>query len=201
MSVPFICPDLAGTLMTLQEFDNAADFNDEHRYELVHGVLVAMPFPDPTEAGPNEELSYLLWLYKERQSIGCRIDATLPNQYVRTATGCRLVDRVIWVGLGRLPDLRRDVPTIAVEFVSRSRRDRQRDYVEKRQEYIAAGVAEYWIVDRFRRTLTVVRPGPTGPLDQVVAEAETFKTPLLPGFELPLAPLLAVADRWAAREE
>jgi Uma2 family endonuclease len=61
---------------------------------------------------------------------------------------------------------------------------------------VEAGVAEYWIIDRFRRTLTVVRPGPEGPVDQVVAEAETYTTPLLPGFELPLVRLLAVADRW-----
>ena len=64
---------------------------------------------------------------------------------------------------------------------------------------MAAGVAEYWIIDRFRRTLTVVRPGPEGPQDQVVTEAETYAPPLLPGFELPLARLLAVADRWAAK--
>jgi hypothetical protein len=34
-------------------------------------------------------------------------------------------------------------------------------------------------------------------VDQVVAEAETYTTPLLPGFALPLASLLAVADRLA----
>src|SRR5207248_10927509 len=129
------------------------------------------------------------------------IDATLSHQYIYTATSRRLADRVAWTRLGRLPDRRRDVPTIAVEFVSRSRRDRQRDYVDKRQEYIAAGVAEYWIIDRFRRTLTVVRPGPGGPVDEVVPESATFTTPLLPGFELPLARLLAVADRWATSQE
>jgi hypothetical protein len=44
--------------------------------------------------------------------------------------------------------------------------------------------------------MTVVRPGPNGPVDQVVSEAETYTTTLLPGFELSLAQLLAVADRW-----
>jgi hypothetical protein len=29
-----------------------------------------------------------------------------------------------------------------------------------------------------------------------VKEAEVYRTPLLPDFELPLAQLLAVADRW-----
>ncbi len=195
----YLCPELAGTLMTPEEFDAAEDYEEGYRYELVHGVLVVNPIPLPAETGPNERLGVLLYLYQ--QDHPGVIDETLPQQYIRTATGRRLADRVIWIGLGRVPDRRRDVPTIAVEFVSRSRRDRQRDYVDKRREYMAAGVTEYWIIDRFRRTLTAVRPGPGGPVDQVVVESETFTTPLLPGFELPLARLLAVADRWAAEAE
>jgi Uma2 family endonuclease len=195
----YLCPELAGALMTPEEFDAIEEYEEGYLYELVHGVLVVNPIPLAAETGPNEFLGNQLYLCQlDHRSV---VDATLPQQYVRTATGRRIADRAIWLGLGRVPDFSRDIPTIAVEFVSGSRRDRQRDYIDKRLEYIAAGVAEYWIVDRFRRTLTVVRPGPNGPVDQVVAEAETFKTPLLPGFELPLAPLLAVADRLAAREE
>jgi Uma2 family endonuclease len=99
-------------------------------------------------------------------------------------------------GLGRVPNRGRDLPAIAVEFVLAARRDRQRDYVEKRREYMEAGIAEYWIIDRFRRTLTVVRNQPGGPQETVVRENETYQPPLLPGFELPLAHLLAVADSW-----
>ena len=89
-----------------------------------------------------------------------------------------------------------DVPTIAIEFVSASRRDRSRDYVEKRREYQKAGVVEHWIVDRFHRNMTVLRHGSDGISEFIVREHETYKTLLLPGFELPLAQLLAVADRW-----
>jgi len=195
----YLRPELAGTLMTPDEFDAVEDAEEGYVYELVHGVLVVNPPPLPAESDPNEELGH--WLRNFWEQHPGAMDATVPQFHLRTATSRRVADRAIWVGLGRLPDRRRDIPTIAVEFVSSSRQDRQRDYVDKRQEYIAAGVAEYWIIDRFRRTLTVVRPGPAGPVDQVVGEAETFTTPLLPGFELPLARLLAVADRWAEREE
>jgi Uma2 family endonuclease len=58
------------------------------------------------------------------------------------------------------------------------------------------GVCEYWIIDRFRRILTVVRQTPDGPREQIVSEGETYTTPLVPGFELPLKRLLALADRW-----
>jgi len=85
------------------------------------------------------------------------------------------------------------MPAIAVEFVSKRRRDRDRDYQEKREEYLAAGVLEYWVIDRFRRRMTVYssnRP------EHVVLEKDIYRTHLLPGFELPLARLLGVADRW-----
>jgi Uma2 family endonuclease len=195
----YLCPELAGTLMTPEEFDAAEDGEDGYFYELVHGVLVVNPPPLPDESDPNEELGR--WLRNFWELHPGVMDGTVPQHYIRTATGRRIADRAIWVGLGRQPDRKRDMPTIAVEFVSGARRDRQRDYVDKRQEYLAAGVAEYWVFDRFRRTLTVVRPGSGGPVDQVIPESTTFTTPLLPGFELPLARLLAVADRWATSQE
>ncbi len=91
---------------------------------------------------------------------------------------------------------RQDQPTIVIEFVSKGRRNRKRDYVEKRQEYEALGVQEYWVIDRFQRTLSVYGPrvGATG--ERIVAEHEVYTTPLLPGFELPLARLFAAADDW-----
>ncbi len=103
---------------------------------------------------------------------------------------------MIWVGLGRRPDPTVDVPAIAVEFVSSSRRDRRRDYSEKRLEYQEAGVGEYWIVDRFLRKMTVYRNSPQQSSEVIVTEQETYQTTLPPGFELPLARLLVVADRW-----
>ena len=95
-----------------------------------------------------------------------------------------------------MPDPAVDTPTILIEFVSEAKRDWQRDYVDKRREYMAIDIAEYWIIDRFRRTMTVFLNQPDGPREQLVRENEVYRTPLLPGFELPLARLLAVADRW-----
>ena len=89
------------------------------------------------------------------------------------------------------------MPTIAVEFVSAGRRNRERDYTDKRREYLEAGVVEYWIIDRFGRRLTSVHNDSAGQQEVVVPEEGVYRSPLLPGFELVLAPLLAVADQWA----
>lgn len=97
------------------------------------------------------------------------------------------------------PDTCRDVPSIIGAFVSSSRRGVQRDEESERDESLAAGVREFWVIDRNRRIMTVNRPGPLGPTDQIVTEAEPYRTELLPGFELPLARLLAKADDWRRR--
>jgi Uma2 family endonuclease len=124
------------------------------------------------------------------------LDLTLVERYIHLENSRRQPDRVIWAGLGRRPNPREDVPTIAIEFVSAGRRNWVRDYEAKRDEYLAAGVREYWIVDRFARTMTVYTPGAEAPNTQGLTETETYHTPLLPGFELPLARLLAEADKW-----
>jgi Uma2 family endonuclease len=103
---------------------------------------------------------------------------------------------VVWIDLGRRPVPEADPPTIAVEFVSKSSRDRHRDYVEKRQQYAAVDVREYWVIDRLRRSMIIFRA------DQeiVIRAGGTYRTPLLPGFELPLDRLLAKADDYSSSD-
>lgn len=183
-----------GIVLTPDEFDAIDDIDEEFQYELVHGVVIVTPIPSSAERDPNEELGRLLRNFQE--SHPGTLDKTLFEQYVRTADSRRRADRVIWAGLGHTPDLRKDIPTIVVEFVSPSRRDQLRDYVLKRDEYLAVGVKEYWVIDRFARKLTVFRPSTVAEPTTVVLENESYRPSLLPGFELPLASLLKVADDW-----
>jgi Uma2 family endonuclease len=196
-----IGPSCAGLRMSPQEFDAHVNYDDRYRYELVKGVLVVSPPAAAGERGPNDYLGYLLLNYKEGHPRGSSLDATLPENEIRQGDDRRRADRAIWAGLGRTPDPEGDVPTIAVEFVSRGKRDWLRDYEEKRREYLALGVIEYWVIDRFRRTMTVYRNPPRAPAEQVIAEDEVYRTDLLPGFELPLARLLAVADRYPGKQK
>jgi Uma2 family endonuclease len=182
--------------MTAEEFDALTNFDERYRYELVRGVLVVTPPPGPAERGPNDLLGHLLLTYKENHPQGFHLDDTLPEHELQPGDDRRRADRVVWTGLGHQPDAETDVPTIAIEYVSPGKRSWLRDYEEKRKEYLALGVAEYWVIDRFRRTMTVYRNPPRAPTEQVVAENEVYRTDLLPGLELPLARLLAVADKW-----
>jgi Uma2 family endonuclease len=186
-----------GILMTPQEFDEAdpEDFDELWDYELINGVLVVSPIPLEQEADPNEELGHILRSYKETHPLGAALDKTLAERYVKTGRNRRKADRVIWAGLGRLPR-RWETPTIVVEFVSSRKRDRERDYEAKREEYRKAKVQEYWIIDRFEKIMTVHILDNGGYRKKVVTAKQTYRPKLLPGFEVPLAKLFALADAW-----
>jgi Uma2 family endonuclease len=189
-----IGPDSAGILIAPSEFDRAS-FVHGSRYELIKGVLVVSPIPLEAERDPNEELGHWLRTYQESHPEGKILDKTLPEQTVVTGENRRRVDRILWIGLGRLP-ARDDLPSILVEFVSEGKRNWYRDYIEKRDEYMVLGVKEYWIIDRFERTLTVYARQGKRVKKRVIHEGETYTTALLPGFELPLSRLLTLADDW-----
>ena len=195
---PGIGPGAAGLSMTPDEFDGLGEWDENYKYELIHGVLVVTPPPPIQERDPNEELGYWLRSYRDNPREGSAMDATVSEHYLSTNNNRRRVDRVIWAGIGHPFNARTTLPVIVVEFVSIGRRDWLRDYVEKRVEYLTAGIREYWIIDRFRRILTVYQ---SGKAEVVLNESGTYRTPLLPGFELPLGRLLALADRWIGQHD
>ncbi len=184
-------PAAAGLAMSCAEFD-AAEFEPGWRYELIHGVLVVNPAPLPQERGLNERLGNLLWAYQQTHPRGSNLDDTLPEHDIHVGDQRRRADRVIWTGLGRQPKPD-ETPTITVEFVSAGKRNLIRDYEDKRREYEQLGVQEYWVLNRFERTMTVFRADKE---PRVLGEDDTYTTQLLPEFDLKLAELFAVADRW-----
>jgi len=186
-----------GLQMSAEEFHASRLWDENYRYELVNGVLIVSPPPDIGERSLNDELGYLLLDYKHRHALGDHLDQTVSEQSVSTSAGWRRMDRAIWAGYGRPIDPQHDVPTIAVEFVSRSSRDRHRDFVLKRAEYQEIGVREYWVIDRFESTLNVFRGN--GPI--VVTADQSYVSEFLPGLELPIARILAAAQHWAESSE
>ncbi len=188
----------SGLLMTTEEFDALPDkvFDRWLRYELINGVLIVTPPAGNAEVSPNEEFGYLVRYYKYNHPNGSIVDEVLSEQTIYATPNRRRADRAIWLGLGRVPDVEKDIPAIIVEFVSAKKRDFIRDYETKRIEYLSIGVREYWIIDRFQRIMTVHRNLPEGLASVVVPETETYQTDLLPGFVLPLSRILAKADDW-----
>jgi Uma2 family endonuclease len=83
-------------------------------------------------------------------------------------------------------------PDLVVEILSDS--TRKTDEVVKRKLYERCGVREYWIVDPELETVKIYRLTAQGYVRaaELAREAnETLSTPLLPGFQAPLADIFA----------
>jgi Uma2 family endonuclease len=88
-------------------------------------------------------------------------------------------DRTLW---------RHWMPELTVEVVSEGSRDR--DYIEKREEYFDLGIKEYWIVDAKLEQILVLKRGKSDWIEKTLGPDGVIETKLLPGFKLPCGPIL-----------
>ena len=80
------------------------------------------------------------------------------------------------------------VPDLIFEFVSGSRSDQERDYIQKRIEYHRIGVLEYVIADRFKQQVLVLRWQPSEFDETILSIDDSYTTPLLPGLAIAIGP-------------
>lgn len=196
----YIGPDSAGLRMTPEEFDAIDEFDANLCYELVDGVVVVNPPPSDAQADPNDILGYFLHHYRFTHVNGSVLSKTSTERYVRVRNGRRIADRLIWVGFESRPVSNYDTPTIAIEFVSPGKRNHERDYVAKSNEYLDAGVLEYWIFDRFTESMTIHRRSDSGVETTLLDRNAICRTGLLPGFEFPVAAVIDEANAAAEAE-
>ena len=177
-----------GCPMTLEEFLEAEE-TEGYRYELARGVLEVSEVPND----PHGDVVCNLY-----RGVG-RYDQQRPGVIRRYGGGNEFRFWLPGMISGRNPDLAvvlhgapldwrgRRVPVLAAEVVSRG--SVQRDYVTKREEYLAYGLLEYWIVDPLKRQVTVLtRRGDTWH-ETVVRDDQVIPSLVLPGFATTVAEL------------
>lgn len=186
-----IGPADLGKRLTLDEFADA-EFVDGHLYELARGEIVVTEVPGPNHGRMVRHFARLFDAY----------DLAHPRQIHYLAGGgeCRL--RVPGMQSDRHPDQAvyltpppkgkrpwtRWVPSVVVEILSRG--GEHRDLVEKREEYLRAGVSEYWVLDPFGRRLIVLRRMGDTWAEAIIPAGGTYRTELFPGLEVRPADLL-----------
>ena len=137
---------------TLEEVHSLPD--DGNKYELVRGELFVTPPPSDRHETIAARLTDILGPYVQTHGLG---HVYHPRAVMRFE-GSEVEPDLMVRQPHHDPEGSWDdapVPILVVEIISDS--TRRRDHGPKRTLYMDANVAEYWIVDRERRTITRVR--------------------------------------------
>ena len=187
-----ISPADNGRTMTLDDYLDA-EVEEGYRYELARGVLEVSNVP-------NDPHAIIISHFYDEIGAYRRARPKFIHHYGGGSEFQFLLPRMI---SGRHPDVAialwatprgRRPASIAIEVVSEGKEARYRDYVTKRQEYLAYGLREYWIVDpELKRVTLLIRDGDTW-VERIATGDQSATSVVLPGF------VVALADLWPAHD-
>ena len=183
-----------GRKMTMEEFLEAEE-EEGYRYELARGVLEVTHVPGPTHGQVVSNLYQIVVLYGQahpgvilRLGGGSEFRLWLPAM----VSGRNPDLAVVLRATPKNPDGDRS-PDLVAEVVSKSSFDR--DHRAKREEYLAFGLQEYWIIDFLEKKMTLLaRRGDTW-VERPVVEGQPIPSLVLPGLAA------TVSDLWADLDE
>jgi Uma2 family endonuclease len=183
-----------GRRMTLADFEHA-EVAEGHLYELGRGVVIVSDIPGRR---------HLMQLGAIRRQLHT-YDLQHPGRIHTIASGseCKILladldsERHPDLALYKNPPPEEDdfwaswIPEVVIEVVSPG--SEQRDYVEKREEYLRFGVREYWIVDAAREEVLILRRSRGRWIERTMRASDTYRTRLLPEFAFVCAPVFEAA--------
>ena len=125
------------------------------------GTIIIMPPTDPRSGARVAQVVRQLGNWAEEEGQGMVLG---PDAGFFFPRGSRRSPDATWFDLRRFEEAEKQglvFPVFAPEFVIevRSRHDRLRALREKMEEYIANGVQLGWLIDPFKRTVEIYRPG------------------------------------------
>jgi len=177
-----------GRAMTLEEFMEAEE-TDGYRYELARGVLEVSEVPDDPHGVVVSNLYDAVSRYRRdhpamihRYGGGDEFRFWLPRMISDRNPDLGVV---LW-GAAKAWRGRR-IPALAAEVVSQG--SIERDYQTKREEYLAYGLLEYWIVDPLQRQVTVLTRRGDAWDEAVFRNEQVIGSLVLPGFATTVAEL------------
>lgn len=163
--------------------------DDGSRYELTRGHLVAEPPPGAQHGRIITSVVFELTTYVRRHDCGVVLTADAGFVLARDPDTVRAPD-IAYVRRERYLSLQDErglffgPPDLAVEVLSPN--DRPGAVQRKIADYLDNGTPLVWILNPERRDARVYRPGAT---ERVEPDRSLQAPDLLPGFDMPLAPL------------
>lgn len=183
-----IGPHDAGRRLSVDEFD-ACETETGYLYELSRGVVSVTEVPKPAHMFLVQAILEQLLAYKSRRKI--------RDFHFGTGSECKLIipshqserhpDLAVYLTLPPTQNRgvwKRWIPELVIEVVSPG--SEQRDYIEKREEYLDAGISEYWIVNSKTRQLLVLERVDNLWRESTFSPPMSYRSQLLADFELDL---------------
>jgi len=175
-------PSIESSIGSLTETEFVAWCDEDVKAEYVDGrIVVASP-----ASIHHERIFKLLLEALDLYAIQHGGEVLGSQVQIRLRTGLRRVPDLVFVGPDQADAIREShiegPPLLIVEVVSSD--SVERDWQEKYEEYEAAGVREYWVVDPLTRRLDVYVLNEQGRYDRVPLEKGVCRSVALPGFWL-----------------
>lgn len=163
-----------------EEFEAWCD--EDIKAEYVDGEVVVMPPASIEHDSGETTLGGLIDLFVKKNKLGW-VSST-GNFQVRLRSGLRRCPDLIFVEKSRIDIIQKTyidgAPDLLVEFVSPE--SSIRDWHEKFIEYEAAGVREYWIIDRENQRFAVYYLDQARRYQPVAPRDGKLHSHVLPGF-------------------
>ncbi len=175
--------------LTLEQYLSATSKLDT-RYELFNGTLVEMP---PESDENNDITTYLMFELAKHFPIKRLAQKNTEIEVSGQRVSCRIPDLLVHseaskaaIAGTKRATITHDMPPpiLIIEVVSPGQANRDRDYRYKHTEYMARGIAEYWIVDPELRQITVCCWDNGLYEDKVFAAGKPLKSAVIPEFNL-----------------
>ncbi len=171
--------------------DDYLALDTNQRVEFSHGYIEFQSHLTLTHQRILASLLFSLDTFVTAERLGLVLPGGVP---MRLCAGKFRIPDIIFVRAEhdfRLTERYLDCADLVMEVVIGSDRNRDRDLVDKREEYARAGIAEYWIIDPAEGRITVlVLEGLEYTEHGTFVRGERATSRLLPGFELDVAAAL-----------
>ena len=169
-------------------YEDYARLPDDERCELIDGELIPMPSPKKIHQRLILDMS---WILRRLEEMGLGELFIAPFDVILSRFNVVQPD-LIFISNARshiiTEDNIRGAPDLLVEILSPSTAGYDR--TTKRNLYARHGVGEYWLVDPYAKTITVLLLGADGyDTHAIFGEGDILTSPTLAGFALNLSEL------------
>jgi Uma2 family endonuclease len=177
-------------LLTAEQFEQLPD--DGKLYELIDGELREMAPTVNWHGEVESNLVIRLGSHVQRHALG-RVSCGEVLYIVRRNPDRVRAADIAFIRQERVPPIEARqhimevIPDLVVEILSKN--DTVEDISDKIDDWLGAGVQMLWIIDPFRRTVTIYQPGHD---PRLLGEHGTLEgEPTISGFRCPVAEIFA----------